>query len=67
MDIVPLTHFQIMKKSGKKKIKPALKAVGYKLVKEDISTQDLDFLKKVIRKEVASILRDIWIKRTSWT
>ncbi len=51
----------------KKKIKSALKAAGYKLVKEDISTQDLDFLKKVIRKEVASILRDIWIKRTSWT
>ena len=50
----------------KRKLKPALKAIGYKLVKEDISREDLDFLKKVIRKEVAAILRDIWIKRTSW-
>ena len=50
----------------KKKLKPALRATGYELVKENIDKQDLAFLKQFIRKEVASILRDIWIKRTAW-
>ena len=49
----------------KKRLKPYLKATGYKLA-EDLDNQDLKQVRDMIRKEVASILRDIWIKRAIW-
>ena len=33
---------------------------------EEITREDLRLLKTMIRTEVAAIIRDIWIKRSSW-
>ena len=52
-----------MKKKRKKNIE---KQTGYKFVDEAISDSDMTKIKLAIRKEVSDILRDIWIKRTSW-
>jgi|10_taG_2_1085330.scaffolds.fasta_scaffold75677_3 hypothetical protein len=37
-----------------------------KKVNEELNAKDMLSIKKLIRTEVASILRDIWIKRTTW-
>ena len=55
--------FGKMKKKRKKNIE---KQTGYKFVDEAISDSDMTKVRLVIRKEVSDILRDIWIKRTSW-
>ena len=55
--------FGKMKKKRKKNIE---KQTGYKFVDEAISDSDMKEIKLAIRKEVSDILRDIWIKRTSW-
>ena len=55
--------FGKMKKKRKKNIE---KQTGYKFIDEDVSKQDLDKIKKQIRKEVSDILFDIWVKRSSW-
>ena len=55
--------FGKMKKKRKKNIE---KQTGYKFVDEAISDSDMTKIKLAIRKEVSDILRDIWIKRTSW-
>ena len=55
--------FGKMKKKRKKNIE---KQTGYKFVDEAISDGDMKKIKDAIRKEVSDILRDIWIKRTSW-
>jgi hypothetical protein len=52
-----------MKKKRKKNIE---KQTGYKFIDEDVSKQDLDQIRKTIRKEVSDILFDIWVKRSSW-
>ena len=55
--------FGKMKKKKKKNIE---KQTGYKFVDEAISDSDMTKIRLAIRKEVSDILRDIWIKRTSW-
>ena len=55
--------FGKMKKKRKKNIE---KQTGYKFIDEAISDSDMTKVRLVIRKEVSDILRDIWIKRTSW-
>ena len=55
--------FGKMKKKRKKNIE---KQTGYKFIDEDVSKQDLDQIRKTIRKEVSDILFDIWVKRSSW-
>ena len=55
--------FGKMKKKKKKNIE---KQTGYKFVDEAINDSDMKKVKDAIRKEVSDILRDIWIKRTSW-
>ena len=55
--------FGKMKKKRKKNIE---KQTGYKFIDEAISDSDMKEIKLAIRKEVSDILRDIWIKRTSW-
>ena len=55
--------FGKMKKKKKKNIE---KQTGYKFVDEAINDSDMTKVRLVIRKEVSDILRDIWIKRTSW-
>ena len=47
-------------KGKKKKEKPN------NFVEEGISSSDMEQIRMEIRKEVSNILRDIWIKRTSW-
>ena len=53
-------------KMSKKKKKNIEKQTGYKFVDEGINDSDMKKVKDAIRKEVSDILRDIWIKRTSW-
>ena len=53
-------------KMSKKKKKNIEKQTGYKFVDEAINDSDMKKVKDAIRKEVSDILRDIWIKRTSW-
>tara|TARA_Y100001963_G_scaffold109228_1_gene151008 strand:+ start:1895 stop:2293 length:399 start_codon:yes stop_codon:yes gene_type:complete len=36
------------------------------LVNEELTNRDFLTIKKMIRSEVAAILRDIWIKRSTW-
>ena len=36
------------------------------LVNEEMTNRDFLTIKKMIRSEVAAILRDIWIKRSTW-
>ena len=53
--------------TGKKNKKDKIsKSAGYKPVSEALEDKDLKMIKKTIRDEVANILRDIWLKRTSW-
>ena len=52
-----------MKKKRKKNIE---KQTGYKFVDEALSKDDINKIKKEIRKEVSDILFDIWVKRSSW-
>ena len=51
---------KIKKKFGKKK-NSHRKKIG-----EALEAKDLDKVKKLIRDVVANILRDIWLKRTTW-
>ena len=54
-------------KKGKKKSKEiSTNSTDYELVKEALDDKDLVKIKKVIRDVVANILRDIWLKRTTW-
>jgi|TARA_Y100000310_G_scaffold313416_1_gene361770 hypothetical protein len=53
-------------KISKKRKKNLEKQTGYKFIDEAISDSDMKEIKLAIRKEVSDILRDIWIKRTSW-
>jgi len=53
-------------KTSKKKKKNLEKQTGYKFVDEDVSSSDMNKIKKEIRKEVSDILFDIWVKRSSW-
>ena len=50
----------------KRKMERANDAVGYKFVNEALESKDINLLKIIIRNEVAAILRDIWLKRTTW-
>ena len=50
----------------KRKMKKANDAVGYKFVNEALESKDINLLKIIIRNEVAAILCDIWLKRTTW-
>ena len=61
------TPYAFSKKGMKKKRKKNIeKQTGYKFVDEALSNDDIKKIKKEIRKEVSSILFDIWVKRSSW-
>ena len=54
-------------KKGKKKNKEiSTNSTDYELVKEALDDKDLKQIKILIRNVVANILRDIWLKRTTW-
>tara|TARA_R110002020_G_scaffold4763_1_gene20685 strand:- start:356 stop:667 length:312 start_codon:yes stop_codon:yes gene_type:complete len=54
------------KNSKKKNKKISTNSTGYEILDESIDDKDLKMIKKLIRDVVANILRDIWLKRTSW-
>ena len=55
------------KKGGKKKNKKiSTNSTGYTILDENIDDKDIKMIRKLVRDVVANILRDIWIKRTSW-
>ena len=54
------------KKSKKRKKKISTGSTGYNMVKEELNDKDLKNIRKLIRDVVANILRDIWLKRTTW-
>ena len=59
--------FKGKSKNSKKKNKEiSTNSTDYELVKEALDDKDLVKIKKVIRDVVANILRDIWLKRTTW-
>ena len=61
-----MTPYAFGKKLHKKRKKDIEKQTGYKFIDEALSDNDMKNIKKEIRKEVSSILFDIWIKRSSW-
>ena len=60
------TPYAFGKKLHKKRKKDIEKQTCYKFIDEALSDNDMKNIKKEIRKEVSSILFDIWIKRSSW-
>lgn len=52
--------------SKEDRIKSIERTTGYTEVNEAISSSDLNKIKKLIRSEVALILKDLWIKRSTW-
>ena len=61
------TPYAFSKKGMKKKRKKNIeKQTGYKFVDEALEKKDIEQIRKQIRQEVADILFDIWIKRSSW-
>ena len=54
------------KKGKKKKKKISTNSTGYKVVKEELDNTDLKRVRLLIRNEVAEIIKNIWLKRSSW-
>ena len=54
------------KKSKKKNKEISTNSTDYELVKESLNEKDFKVVTKLIRDVVANILRDIWLKRTTW-
>ena len=53
-------------KGKKRKRKISTNSTGYRMVKEELGTDDVVKIKKIIRDEVSNIISDIWLKRTAW-
>ena len=62
----PFAFSDKSKKDKKKRLKRIKKSTGYTAVTEALDEKDLKQITKLIREVVANILRDIWLKRTSW-
>ena len=54
------------KKDKKKNKEISTNSTDYELVKEALDEKDFKVITKLIREVVANILRDIWLKRTTW-
>ena len=54
------------KKSKKKNKEISTNSTGYSVLDEKIEPEDVKKIKVIIRHEVGNIIRDIWLKRTSW-
>ena len=55
-----------VKKDKKKNKEISTNSTGYDVVNEALDEKDLKKIRKLIRDVVGDILRDIWLKRTSW-
>ena len=53
-------------KGKKKNKKISTNSTGYELIDESLDNNDMKKIKKLIRDVVANILRDIWLKRSTW-
>ena len=53
-------------KAKKKKKVISTNSTGYSMVSEKIDNNDIKIIKKLIRKTVSNIFRDLWIKRSVW-
>ena len=62
----PLAFGDTSRASKKKKKKISTNSTGYDMVNEDLSSNDIKTIKKLIRKTVSNIFRDLWIKRSVW-
>ena len=63
--------FSNSERKRKKLLKKALKQVGYHQVSEiklneQFTEKDIKKLKNIIKDTIADVLRDIWLKRTTW-
>ena len=62
-----MTPFAFSGKKGKKRRKKIYtNSTGYNIVSEVLDKKDLEIIKKLIRDVIGDVLRDIWLKRTSW-
>ena len=62
----PLAFGDNSRASKKKKKKISTNSTGYDVVNEDLSSSDIKTIKKLVRKTVSNIFRDLWIKRSVW-
>ena len=62
----PMAFNDDSKKSKKKKKKISTNSTGYNVVKEEINKKDERAIRKIVRKVVGNIFRDLWIKRSVW-
>ena len=60
------TPYAFGKKINKKRKKNIEKQTGYKFIDEAVSKEDMETIKKQIRREVSDIIFKIWLKRTYW-
>ena len=60
------TPYAFGKKINKKRKKNIEKQTGFKFIDEAVSKEDMDTIRKQIRREVSDIIFKIWLKRTSW-
>ena len=60
------TPYAFSKKLSKKRKKNIEKQTGYEFIDEGVSKEDMETIKKQIRREVSDIIFKIWLKRTSW-
>ena len=52
--------------SKKKNKKISTNSTGYKVVNEELDNKDLARVKLLIKDQVAKIILNIWLKRSSW-
>ena len=52
--------------AGELQKKIATNSTGYDVVKEEINKKDEKAIRKIVRKVVGNIFRDLWIKRSVW-
>ncbi len=54
-------------KQGEKKSKQiSTNSTGYSIVNETLDDKDIKQIKKLVRDVISNVLRDIWLKRTTW-
>ena len=58
--------FSNNEKQRKKRLKKNIKNSGYETIAEALADDDVKEIKQLIRSMISDIIRDIWIKRSSW-